>query len=310
MPPTVASLVSIFRYPVKSMLGERLEATALGANGLPGDRAWALRDEARGGIEGGKKIPALMSCSARYTQPVGVGDAQAPATAPAPEITLASGEVVSASDPEAARKIGQAVGRELTLWPLLPADALDHYRRGKPDNDDLLDELRATFARLPDEPLPDIGKFPPELLEFGSPVGTYFDAFPLMIMSRQSLDTLAAAAPESQIDVRRFRPNLLVDIDVDAAAAAAAADSESDSAQGGFPEQDWIGRKLRIGSATLQIAMECPRCVMTTHGFADIPKDPTIMRTLVKEAGGNLGVYASVETPGEISTGDAIEVVD
>ena len=113
------------------------------------------------------------------------------------------------------------------------------------------------------------------------------------MLSEQSLASLASAAPESRIDTRRFRPNLVV----------------SSEAAGAFPEQEWIGKTLRIGGARLAIAMECPRCVMTTHGFADLPKDPGIMRSLVKEAGGNLGVYARVESAGEVRAGDAVELL-
>ena len=270
------------------MLGEALESVTLGEKGIPGDRAWAVRDEVRGGIQGAKKIPALMSCTARYLEPPGSGDA------PAPEIELPNGEIFRANAPDAAKRVGEAVGREVTLWPLLPADALDHYRRGQPDSEDLLEELRAIFGRQPDEPLPDIGAFPPELLEFESPLGTYFDAFPLMLLSQQSLDTLAALSPDSKIDVRRFRPNLLVDA----------------PGSSRFPEQEWVGKRLRIGGAVLSIAMTCPRCVMTTHGFADLPEDPGIMRTLVKQADGNLGVYVSVESGGEVRTADSIELLD
>ncbi len=107
-------------------------------------------------------------------------------------------------------------------------------------------------------------------------------------------DPLAAVAPESRIDVRRFRPNLLI---------------KTESAER-FPEQEWIGKRLRIGDARLSITLECPRCVMTTHGFADLPEDPGIMRKLVKEAEGNLGVYATIEAAGEVRRGDPIHLLD
>ncbi len=284
----LGTIAEIYRYPVKSMLGESLEVVTLGEKGIPGDRAWAIRDEVRGGIQGGKKIAGLMSCAARYVEWPGSG------AAPAPEIELPNGDRFRASEPDAAKRIGEAVGRELTLWPILPAEALDHYRRGVPDNPDLMQELRAIFGRESGEPLPDIGKFPPELIEYGSPLGTYFDVFPLMLLSEQSLASLAAVAPDSRIDVRRFRPNLLV----------AAESGER------FPEQAWIGKRLQIGEARLSIRLECPRCVMTTHGFADLPKDPGIMRKLVREAEGNLGVYAAIEAGGEVRRGDPIHLLD
>ena len=285
---SAGTVSEIWRYPVKSMLGESLDQATLGEKGIPGDRAWAIRDELRGGIQGAKKIPELMSCAARFTEQPGSGPA------PAPEIELPNGDVFRASDPDAGKRIGEAVGREVTLWPIQPAENLDHYKRGAPDHPDMLEELRAIFAREPGEPLPDMGAFPPELLQYESPPGSYFDAFPLVLLSEQSLATLAAAAPDSRIDVRRFRPNLVV------------ATPEG----GGFPEQAWIGKRLRIGGAVVSIPMTCPRCVMTTHGFADLPKDPGIMRKLVKEAGANLGVYGVVETPGEVRKGDSIRLLD
>lgn len=229
-------IAAIYRYPVKSMAGESITQVTLSSAGLPGDRAWAVRDEVRGGIRGAKKLPGLMQ---------------------------------------------------------LPADALDHYRRGAPEHEDLVLELRTIFGREPDEPLPDIGRFPPELLEFESPPGSYFDAFPLLILSRQSLGHMQEKAPGSRFDVRRFRPNLVVDAPGEAP----------------FPELDWQGRRLRVGSAVLTVTMECPRCVMTTHGFADLPRDPKVMRALVEHAGGNLGAYARVEEPGEIQVDDPIEIL-
>ena len=56
----IGGVDEIWRYPVKSMAGERLPGTAVGPQGLTGDRGWAVRDEERGGIRGAKKIPELM----------------------------------------------------------------------------------------------------------------------------------------------------------------------------------------------------------------------------------------------------------
>ena len=122
----------------------------------------------------------------------------------------------------------------MTLWPLLPAHQLDHYRRGAPDTGDFEQELRAVFSRLPDEPLPDLTGFE-ELLEFESPPGTYFDAFSLSIMSQQSLATMNRLDGESRFDVRRFRPNLLVDI------------PDKDHP---FPEQALVGGTVSVGSVS------------------------------------------------------------
>jgi uncharacterized protein YcbX len=285
----VARVAEIHRYPVKSMSGERLESVLLGRDGLLGDRSWAARDEVRGGIEGARKLPSLMSCSARYPGPVVAGE-----PLPVPVIELPDGDQLAANDPEVAKRLSKAAGRELTLWPRLPSSDEEHYRRGAPDHDDMLEELRSIFGRLPDEPLPDIGKFPPEILTSSTVPGTYYDCYPLFLLTRASLESMHSTQPESRFDARRFRPNLLLD----------------SQEKVGFPENEWVGKRLRVGEAVVEIAMECPRCVMTTHAFADLPKDPKVMRSLVKHNAGNLGVYAVIDTPGIVCTGDAIEIVE
>lgn len=97
------------------MGGERVPQTSLGAGGVAGDRAWAVRDEVRGGIRGAKKIPALMRCSARYTS------APTAAHVPAPEIGLPGGDTLRADAPDANKRVSAAVGTKVTLWPLRPA---------------------------------------------------------------------------------------------------------------------------------------------------------------------------------------------
>jgi uncharacterized protein YcbX len=285
---SIGTVSNIYRYPVKSMAGESLKSVTVGAGGIPGDRAWAVRDEVKGGIRGGKKIPRLMQLSSHYANPP-ADSGSSPAV-----ITLPSGETAGTGDRDINQKLSEALEHDVSLWPLLSADLLDHYRRGAPNHEDFEQELREMFARTPDEPLPDLSVFPPELVEFESPPGTYFDAFPILIMSKASLASMQRARPDSAFDVRRFRPNVLLD------------NTEIDVA---FPEQDWEGRRLQIGSVILKAEVICPRCVMTTHGFAELPKDPSIMRSLVSENGGNLGLYASVERPGTISAGDQLTLI-
>lgn len=281
-------VTQIWRYPVKSMAGERLTTTQVGVQGLPGDRAWAVRDEERGGIRGAKKLPELMRCAARYREEPTL------ARAGAADMRLPDGTTVRTDDPAAAAHLSRVLGTRVTLWPLQPADQLDHFRRGAPTHADLEQELRSIFALEPDEPLPDLSGLPPELLEYESPPGTYFDAFPLLLVTQASLDELARRAPGSTIDVRRFRPNFLLDFP---------------ASQPGFPEADWAGRRIRLGEMTAEVTIPCMRCVMTTLPFDDLPKDPRIMRTMVRETKQCLGAYARVVQPGIVRLEDAAELL-
>ena len=110
-------------------------------------------------------------------------------------------------------------------------------------------------------------------------------------MSTQSLETMNQLSADSDFDVRRFRPNLLLDV--------------PDSTHP-FPEQEWLGATLTIGEVTLKVESTCPRCSMTTHGFADLPRDTNIMRQLVGNSEGNLGIYATVLSAGVLTVGDAV----
>lgn len=283
----VGRVKEIWRYPVKSMAGERLQLSSIDPGGLPGDRSWAVRDEKRGGIRGAKKIPDLMRCHARFVEPP---TRERPGV---PEITLTDGSRLRADALDAAARVSAAVGADVTLWPLLPSDALDHYRRGAPDHADMETELRAMFGRTPDEPLPNFADFPPELFQYESPPGTYFDAFPLLVLTTASLARLARAAPGSRVDVRRFRPNLLI---------------ETVSELEGYLESDWAGRKLRVGALELECTMACPRCVMITHGFDDLPKDAALMRAVVRDANQTMGIYARALGQASVALGDPVEL--
>lgn len=273
----------LWRYPVKSMIGETVDAVELDELGIVGDRTWAARDLERGGIRGAKKIAGLMRLGARD-----LGDGQV-------AISLPDGSTVSTSDVDVHDRVSAAVGHRVRLERLRSADDLEHFRRGGPDSDDMLTELRGIFGRDDDEPLPDLSVFPPAIVEFESPPGTYYDAFPLLVMTTSAMAALQAALPDSNADVRRFRPSLVVDAD------------GADAGTPGHPEFDWVGRRATIGSATVELTVACPRCVMVTREVDEtVPADRAVLRHIVRDLDQNVGVYATVVTPGRIAVGDTL----
>jgi uncharacterized protein YcbX len=270
---------SIWSYPVKSMMGERVECVELTPLGIAGDRRFATRDHTRGGIRGAKQIGELMRFGARSGE---AGEAI---------ITFPDGREVATSAPDVDQLLSAALDHPVALEPLRPANDLDHYRRGAPESDDVLTELRKVFGREDDEPLPDFAVFPPEIVEFESPPGTYHDAFPLMVMTTSALGALAAALPDSVIDVRRFRPSMVIDT----------------GHERGHPELDWQGRRARVGTAEIEFAGRCPRCVMVTREIsAEIPADRRVLRHIVHDLGQDVGQYARIVTPGKATVGDEL----
>jgi uncharacterized protein YcbX len=278
----VGRIAELWRYPVKSMQGERVRAArAIPRSGIAGDRGWAVRDEKVGEIRGAKYIPALLQCRARYLEEPSPGG-----SAPV-EIELPGGERVRSGDADVNARLSRALGREVTLWPLQPPDAVEHYRRRGHGS---LDELRDVLGLVADEPLPEFGRHTPaELAQFVSRPGTYFDAHDLHLLSGSSLARLASAAPQSRVDVRRFRPNALID-----------------AASPGQPELDWCDGTLRIGTLRVRVLEPMLRCSMTVHAQSDLPRDPRVMRALVRETAQRLGVSAAVEQPGELAVGAAV----
>lgn len=304
-PMHVGRVASLHRFPVKSMGGEVLQSAQIARNGLLGDRAYAVRDERAGEIRGAKRLPGLMLASARYRNEPGTG------TAPAADIVLPDGTSTATDDPAVAERLSALVGTPVTLWPL-QAD-LAHYRRTQPGarlggllaRSDALRKtvaklafagpagagLRGEFGREPGEPLPDLSLFPAELFAFVSPPGTYFDAFPIHLLTTATLKALHRKNPTAQFDVGRFRPNLVV---------------ETEPEFEGFVEARWAGRELTIGSVRLECTVAAPRCNMVTHPQPGLAKDPSVLRTIVREAGQTAGVYARVLAEGRVVCGDAV----
>ncbi len=270
----------IWQYPVKSMIGATVPSTELSPLGLVGDRTWALRECDRDIVANTRQTPGIMRLAAESTVEGGV------------VIALPDGRTVSSTDPDVDDVLSAELGRAVVLEALHPADELDFYRRKPaPASPDPMADLRAIFGRDDEEPLPDFTKFGPDILEFETPPGTFYDCFPLMIMTTSAVRSMAEAVPGSVIDVRRFRPSFVVDT----------------GDEPGHPEFGWAGRRFAVGSAIIEVVNDCPRCAaITKEVTADIPQDRAILRHVVRDLGQAVGVYANVVQPGVISEGDEV----
>jgi len=277
----VGEISEIWRYPVKGMAGESLQAGRLGAVGLEGDRIWAVRDTARKEIQSCKFRPELLRCSARCS-----GDEV--------DVIFPDTSMLPGSDPSAHARISQLIGHASTLEPLRPLSDLDFYRRYRADDHTWFAELKATFEREDSEPLPGFfDEFPAAAAEFVALPGTFFLVTPFHLLTTATLAYLKKLRPESDWDVRRFRPNVVVDTGVG---------SE------GLLEQAWIGKRIVLGSATIDCPGTTPRCGAITRAQQDFPADKSILRTVVREADQNVGVYGTTASSGDLNVGDAVYV--
>jgi uncharacterized protein YcbX len=303
---TIGKIQQIWRYPVKSMSGQLLDECDVGIRGLPGDRGWALREEKAKELTNGKRTPLLMQCSARYREEPENG------TIPHVDITCHDGTTIASDEADVNERLSRALGKTVSLWPRQSPTNKAHYRRAsvlsrlshfKVVRDQLplmlglpcIDaRVRKTFSREPEEPLPDLSQLPPEILEFTSPLGTYFDAFPIHVLTTSSLRAMASFNAAAAWDVRRFRPNFLI---------------ETAAGIEGLVEARWGGRHLRLGELELKCEIPTVRCGMTTHAQANLPKDGSVLRSIVKDADQNLGIYASVVSAGRVAVNDTVELL-
>jgi uncharacterized protein YcbX len=284
----VGTVQEIWRFPVKSMQGDTLAEAALTPQGIPGDRAWAMRDERRGEIQWGKRHPELMLCSARFR------DEPAAGAVPAVEITFPDGAVLSSDDPAVHGKLSALVGVEATLQSLRPASEAAFYKRYKPDAEQFAQEAADWFAREPGEPLPDMSQFPEVLMDHVAVPGTFFDNEAIHLVTTASIRHMQSVNGEANWDIRRFRPNFYIDT----------------PALAGLAEFDWVGRTLRVGDAELAISAPTVRCGMTVRPQGDIEYDKSILRTIVREGEQCLGVGGHVRRPGRVRAGDAVLLED
>jgi uncharacterized protein YcbX len=268
----VGSIASLHRYPIKSMMGEELNATMVGPKGLVGDRLFALSDPATGKIASAKnpsKWPNLFAYRAAYTEPL-----ETPGRIPSVRITLPDGKTVQSQDAALDDVLSGALGKPVRFMSSAPASGT-------------LEEYWPDIEGLPKRD---------EVTEEAMPSETFFDLAMVHLLTTATLDELRRLYPEGRVEPRRFRPNIVI---------------ATEPGLGGFAEKQWIGKILAIGpEVKFKVTGPCPRCVMTTLAQGDLPRDSGILRTAVKHNEAHVGIYASVLKGGTIRRGDSVRVED
>jgi uncharacterized protein len=267
------SVVGLWRYPVKSMMGEELNAAEVTERGLIGDRQFALVDASTGKVAGAKnprKWGNFFDFRAAYVEPPQRGS-----KLPAVRLTLADGTVVTSEQGDLPQVLSAALGREVTFAEAQGGDGSAKAEEYWPDMDGL--DFRDTVT------------------DFDLPEGTFFDLAVVHVLTTATLDRLRELYPQGRFEVRRFRPNIVI---------------APPSSAAGFVENDWVDRTVTIGDEVrLRVTGPCPRCVMTTLSQGDLPKDPGILRASAQHNSANVGVYASVEQGGLVTRGDSARLL-
>jgi uncharacterized protein len=226
-------VVQLWRYPVKSMQGERLARATVTATGFEGDRRWGVRDRSTGRILTAKRVPELLYGSATWVED-------------RPVVTL----------PGDHSNVAGWLGRDVALVEAT-ADGRGTYEIAE----DPFDESST-------------------ILEWNGPKGSFHD-------SNRTQVHLLSTGSVGAWDMRRFRPNVVVD---------------------GAGELDLVGATLRVGTAVLSVVKGTARCVLTTRAQpGGIERDPDVLKTILRN-GGDLGISCHVVQPGDIHVDDEVEV--
>jgi MOSC domain-containing protein len=238
------TVLAIWRYPIKAMLGERLDAVAIGPGGCEGDRGFAVVDVASGrriANKRGPTDPRLRACRACLAD----GELR---------VTLPDGAVAAGG--EVADALSGLLERRVRL------------ERGSGAG-------RGAFRFT----------------------GAHHDLAPVHLITTGTLAALREFAPGHDWDVRRFRPNLLLD---------------------GAGDDTLLGAGLRAPSGCeLTVGLPTPRCVVPTRALDELPADPSLLREIVRRrrvdlgpAGrqGCAGSYAEVARGGRVAVGSRLEV--
>lgn len=292
---TVGHVVELWRYPVKSLGGEQIEHAKVGPSGVLGDRLWAVRDLGRDVTASARRIPSLLTATARYGGPVPCGTG--PGNVPEVEITFPDGSVLSSSDNDVHAKLSDLARRDVRLTALPPAEDTSLHRLSREERDNVsIASLRADFGLSDEEKLPDVSMMRVSdlvaLARYSTPPGTFMDLAPIHVLTQTSLRTIGAEIG-GELDMRRFRPNVLLALD----------DPDDE-----LPESHWTRARLTLGEVVLEVTMPTVRCVVPSRAHPGLEVNARITRAVAARAARCLGVYCRVGTAGSVRVGDPIAV--
>ena len=288
----IGRIKEIWRYPVKSMGGENLAAVDVAKTGLIGDRLWAVVDAETGEIKSARQWPRLIELRAEYvaapTAPGLYGAAVPPVRINGPE-----GFSVCAGEVGVDTRLSEFVGKPCRLAALQPPTDQQHYRLARQR---AMTEVFEEIDLLPDEGIPDFSGTPEAMYkileQFVTPPGTYFDSFPLHVVTTSALRLLAE---QGGVDTHRarFRPNLVVELYTDT---------------GDVPEFAWVGRRLQFGGIAATVEGKTLRCSVPGRAqpMLGVTAESKMTRAMVDVVNRHMGVYTSIHETGRIAVGDPV----
>jgi uncharacterized protein len=200
-PPTeLGAVVSLWRYPVKSMLGEEVHTAQVRDHGLLGDRAYALLDRTDGKVATAKnprKWPNLFAYRATLMESSG-----SRGEVPPVRMTLPNGTSVTSTQRDCHQVLSQALTREVTL-AATEGGQVAGVSWSRP----------ASWTAQAEEYWPDMASLDHRdtITAFALPPGTFFDCATVHLLTTATLHRLRDVYPEGQFEVQRFRPNIVVD---------------------------------------------------------------------------------------------------
>ncbi len=189
------------------------------------------------------------------------------ATADDAGVVLPDGSRVGHLDRDAASRLGTWIGRPVDFEPVAPETKASYEMTFDPPNDDA------------------------EYVEIPSPVGTFLDAAEVHLISEPTLRRCADERPDLDWDVRRFRPNVVVDGPLDP-----------------FAEDGWCGRELRVGTAVLAARQPTVRCAVPLRAQPGLDRQLDLYRALEDLHANHLGIYLGVVEPGTVRIGDRVHL--